>query len=212
MQKHKKADWLIMALIAIFYIFGALQLANPETRTLYTGMTPWVLLFSVLFLGLYDKTPKRSGLLLFSLIVAVLSFGVEVWGVATGDVFGSYSYGSELGVKIAETPLLIGLNWVLLLYLSAAISSFLPRNILSWIILPSILMVGYDMVMEQVAPRMDMWSWGGDVIPVQNYLVWGVLALLFHTLRYVMNITVRNRMALFLFTIQVLFFLIILIA
>ncbi|MDO4790260.1 MAG: carotenoid biosynthesis protein [Porphyromonas sp.] len=211
LRKYSKLDLLLMGVISLFYIFGAIQLGQPETKLFYSGMTPFVLLFSLLFLAFYDRTRQKGMLIFLSVLVAVSSFGVEVWGVATGEVFGSYAYGEELGIKIAGTPLLIGLNWVLLLYLTAAMCSFMPRNFLSWIILPSALMLIYDIVMEQVAPRMDMWSWGGDVIPIQNYVVWGVLALIFHTLRYVMNVDIRNRMATFLFSIQVLFFLIILV-
>ena len=71
-------------------------------------------------------------------------------------------------------------------------------------------MVGYDLIMEQVAPKMDMWSWQNDVIPLRNYLMWGLLAIVFHTLRYAMKVSDRNRMALPLFIVQTLFFLLIL--
>lgn len=210
MQKYSTIDRVVMGVIALFYIVGAFQLGRPEMRATYAGMTPLVLLFSMLFLTIYDRSTDRPKLLLFALIVALASFGVEVWGVATGYVFGGYAYGSELGTKVAETPLLIGLNWILLVYMSGAMVNALPRNPLYAIVLPSAFMIGYDIVMEQVAPRMDMWSWEGDIIPLQNYIVWGVLALLFHALRYVMKIPIRNRMAGFLFVVQVLFFVIIL--
>lgn len=210
MQKYSTIDRVVMGVIALFYIVGAFQLGRPEMRATYAGMTPLVLLFSMLFLTIYDRSTDRPKLLLFALIVALASFGVEVWGVATGYVFGGYAYGSELGTKVAETPLLIGLNWILLVYMSGAMVNTLPRNPLYAIVLPSAFMIGYDIVMEQVAPRMDMWSWEGDIIPLQNYIVWGVLALLFHALRYVMKIPIRNRMAGFLFVVQVLFFVIIL--
>lgn len=196
--------------IVLFYVVGAFILAKPEMRVIYAGLTPLVLLLSMLFLTIYDRSADRLKLLLFTLIVALTSFGVEVWGVATGYVFGSYAYGNELGMKVANTPLLIGLNWILLVYMSGAIVNALPRNWVYSIILPSALMIGYDIVMEQVAPRMNMWSWKGDIIPLQNYIVWGIIALLFHTLRYMMSITVRNRMAGLLFAVQVVFFLIIL--
>lgn len=210
MQKYSTIDRVVMGVIALFYIVGAFQLGRPEMRATYAGMTPLVLLFSMLFLTIYDRSTDRPKLLLFALIVALASFGVEVWGVATGYVFGGYAYGSELGTKVAETPLLIGLNWILLVYMSGAMVNTLPRNPLYAIVLPSAFMIGYDIVMEQVAPRMDMWSWEGGIIPLQNYIVWGVLALLFHALRYVMKIPIRNRMAGFLFVVQVLFFVIIL--
>ncbi len=101
---------------------------------------------------------------------------VEMWGgVNTGALFGSYLYGSGLGPRIAGTPPFIGLSWVLMIYLTSAI--FTPPmqcNLLDGIVWPSLMMVGYDLVMEHVAPKMDMWSWQEDVIPpIQNYLMWG---------------------------------------
>jgi putative membrane protein len=73
-------------------------------------------------------------------------------------------------------------------------------------------MVGYDLIMEQVAPKMDMWSWQNDMVPLQNYLMWALLAVIFHTLRYRMKVRDRNVMALPLFVVQTLFFLLILLS
>lgn len=97
-----------------------------------------------------------------------------------------------------------------MIYLTSAIFAPLRRNLLNGILWPSLLMVGYDLIMEQVAPKMDMWSWQNDVIPLRNYLMWGLLAIVFHTLRYAMKVSDRNRMALPLFIVQTLFFLLIL--
>lgn len=204
--KFNKTDWILIAVVSCFYVFGAVNFVKGGAKDLYIKLTPLVLLFSLLILGLYDKSPRTLKSLLFALSVAVSSFLVELAGVATGVVFGEYSYGSALGFKLGGTPLLIGINWIFLIYTSAAIMAPFKKHILNSVVLPSLLMVGYDLIMEQIAPEIDMWSWAGGSAPVQNYLAWGLLALIFHALRYILNIEFKNRMALFIFAIQFIFF------
>lgn len=199
--------------IAVIYAVGVAGFTIPFTHGIFMLLTPLVLLFSLGLLIWCDRDRGRGGQLnriVFYLFVFTAGFLVEMWGVNTGTLFGSYLYGSGLGPKIVGTPPLIGLNWVLMIYLTSAIFAPLRRNLLNGILWPSLLMVGYDLIMEQVAPKMDMWSWQNDVIPLQNYLMWGLLAIVFHTLRYAMKVSDRNRMALPLFIVQTLFFLLIL--
>ena len=206
----KWIDWVIVALVMVFYTYGAFGLAREETRELYTSLTPLVLLSSLVILSVYDRSPKQIKALIYMLSVAVVSFCVEVLGVATGVIFGEYSYGTSLGPKIGGTPLLIGINWIFLVYATAAIQAPLGRGIITTIVIPTLLMLGYDIIMEQVAPMMQMGSWEGGSIPLQNYVVWGALAALFHAVRYWLRIDFRNRIAPFIFLIQILFFSIIL--
>lgn len=196
--------------IAVIYAVGVAGFSIPLTHGIFMFLTPLVLLLSLALLLCYDRDRSKGRQLsrmLFYLFVFTAGFLVEMWGVNTGALFGSYLYGSGLGPKIWGTPPLIGLNWVLMIYLTSAIFTPLKRNLLNGIILPSLLMVGYDLILEQVAPKMDMWSWQHDVVPLQNYLMWGLLALIFHTVRYAMRVRDRNRMALPLFVVQTLFFL-----
>jgi putative membrane protein len=39
-------------------------------------------------------------------------------------------------------------------------------------------MVGVDVFIEPVAMANDFWSWKDDVVPMQNYLGWGILSFL----------------------------------
>ena len=206
----KWIDWVVVVLVMAFYTYGAFALAREETRELYTSLTPLVLLSSLFILCIYDRSPKHIKALIYSLSVVIVSFCVELLGVATGVIFGEYGYGTSLGPKIAGTPLLIGINWIFLVYATAAIQAPLGRGVITTIVIPTLLMLGYDAIMEQVAPMMQMWSWEGGSVPLQNYLVWGALAGLFHTVKYWLRIDFRNRIAPFIFLIQILFFSIIL--
>ncbi|EFC73145.1 carotenoid biosynthesis protein [Prevotella melaninogenica] len=208
--RFKWIDWVVVVLVMAFYTYGAFGLTRGETRELYTSLTPLVLLSSLFILCIYDRSPKHIKALIYILSVVIVSFSVEFLGVATGVIFGEYGYGTSLGPKIAGTPLLIGINWIFLVYATAAIQAPLGRGVITTIVIPTLLMLGYDAIMEQVAPMMQMWSWEGGSVPLQNYLVWGALAGLFHTVKYWLRIDFRNRIAPFIFFIQILFFSIIL--
>ena len=201
--------------IAVIYAVGVAGFIIPFTHRYFMLLTPLVLLLSLALLIWYDRDRRKGGQLnriVFYLFVFTAGFLVEMWGVNTGTLFGNYLYGSGLGPKVNGTPPLIGLNWVLMIYLTSAIFTPRRRNLLNGIVWPSLLMVGYDLIMEQVAPKMDMWSWQNDIVPLQNYLMWGVLAVIFHTLRYRMRVRDGNPMALPLFVVQTLFFLLILLS
>jgi putative membrane protein len=73
------------------------------------------------------------------------------------------------------------------------------------------MMVVYDLVLEQVAPDLDMWQWAGDVVPFRNYLSWFLVALVFQICGKLIRIRFTNRMAAVLLIIQFLFFLILVI-
>ena len=201
--------------IAVIYAVGVAGFIIPFTHRYFMLLTPLVLLLSLALLIWYDRDRRKGGQLnriVFYLFVFTAGFLVEMWGVNTGALFGSYLYGSSLGPKIYGTPPLIGLNWVLMIYLTSAIFTTQRRNMLNGIVWPSLLMVGYDLIMEQVAPKMDMWSWQNEIVPLQNYLMWGVLAVTFHTVRHAMRVRDRNTMALPLFVVQTLFFLLIMLS
>ena len=130
-------------------------------------------------------------------------------GVQTGVLFGHYIYGSALGPKIWDTPILIGLNWLLLIYCTAAIVNGLISKKVYRIILASVLMVLYDLVLEYVAPAMDMWTWDSKYPGPRNFIMWFFLSLLFHSLLQGTNIIIKNKPARYLFLIQFIFFCII---
>jgi putative membrane protein len=113
-------------------------------------------------------------------LVAVLGYFIEVIGVKTGFVFGSYVYGQSLGYKLFAVPLLIGVNWSVLLYCTAQLSQF--KNTIVNAILGAILMVVLDFFIEQNAAKFDFWYWKNGIIPIQNYIAWFFVALLLNLL------------------------------
>jgi len=102
------------------YGVGLAGMLLPFSRELFITITPLNLLFAALFL-FYGRWPSRR-VLFTGLAVFAASFLVEAVGVNTGMIFGSYSYGSALGPKLWNTPVIIGLNWFVLIYCTNVIS------------------------------------------------------------------------------------------
>jgi len=136
----------------------------------------------------------------------LVSYLVEVAGVNSQLIFGKYMYGQGLGLKVFETPLMIGILWAMLIYCSASITERFRLPAVLQVVLASVLVVMYDAVLEQVAPFLDMWYWNGNTVPLQNYVVWFILALIFHTLVKFKKVQTANPLASAIFICQFLFF------
>ena len=207
--KYSVWDWVVTGLLVIFYTVGFIGFEMPRTHSLFVKLTPLALLLSIVVLIRYHEGKACKKTWLFLAFVFAGGFLIEVAGVNTGLIFGHYNYGEGLSIKLFDTPLMIGVNWALMVYLSAAVVASLRQNYAVQVLLPSAIMVAYDVIMEQVAPKMDMWNWAGETIPLQNYLLWATIAVVFHAVRYFIRLEVKNRMALPILIIQSIFFLLI---
>ncbi|MCX6334660.1 MAG: carotenoid biosynthesis protein [Bacteroidia bacterium] len=207
---HKKEKEISIILI-VFFIIGILGVAAPLSRTLFIALIPLALLLSIVFLILFHQSQTWKKEVLVFLSIFLVSFLIEAAGVKYGFIFGIYGYGDGLGIKILGTPLLIGVNWLLLVYCTSVIFEKTPVGSIWKISGASVLMVLYDFVMEQVAPNMDMWSFEGGAAPLRNYFSWFILALLFQSMLKITGIRIINRIAPLVFYCQLVFFIILLI-
>lgn len=191
-----------------FYIIGIAGMVIPATSALFMKLTPLALLmnFGLLLIHHENKFSTKT-ILIFSLIL-LSGFFIEILGVQTGIIFGEYTYGKGLGWKLWDTPLIIGLNWLLLVYTTATITQKIKIHNIIRIALGAGMMLVYDLIMEQVAPRMDMWSWKNGIIPIENYIAWFVIASLFHTLIQFTGIKIRNKLSETVLIAQFVFFVI----
>lgn len=196
----------ITLLFAIFFSVGVVGMLLPTTAEYFQQLTPFALLLSFTVLALSDESEHRRKLIIYLLFIYVTSFAIEVIGVYTGVIFGTYSYGNNLGVKLWETPLIIGANWFFLVYTSAAIFEKVKIAPALKVLLASSSMLAYDIVMEQVAPKLDMWDWKHPSVPFQNYLTWFLIALIFHIGLRWFKIKIKNKLALTVLLCQFIFF------
>jgi bisanhydrobacterioruberin hydratase len=198
----------VKGFIIILYTVGIIGSSLPFTHDFFIVLTPVILLLSFAMLLNFHTPVLDSKTSIVFIIIFLISFLAEVAGVRTGQIFGTYSYGRGLGLKLFNTPLLIGLNWVMLVYCTAAILEKIPVGSIGKIAIASLLMVLYDLVMEQVAPPLDMWAFSSGFAPLRNYISWFILAVIFHSLVRLTGIRLINRLAPLIFYCQAAFFII----
>ena len=191
--------------LLIFYAVGLAGLSIPASRSFFVLLTPFALLLSSFIVALFHGKFSQKAILVFAFIFTA-SFIVEVIGVNTGAIFGSYTYGHGLGIKLFNTPLIIGLNWLLLVYVSNSVLEKTNWHAAIKIFGAAFLLLAYDVLLEQVAPQLSMWTFDESPVPRRNYVAWFVLALLFSLVINLLKINTKNRIAPVVFGIQTLFF------
>lgn len=164
------------AVFAVFFAVGTVGHYLQHGRPIMLAATPWFLLL----FGLIALIPLiASGNLRF-LTWGAAAFGVtfflEVLGVRTGRIFGAYTYGQTLGVKLFDVPLVIGFNWLIVV---AGIISMVAHLRLNRVAKSALVGTGallFDLVLEPVAMGLDYWSWEAGTVPLQNYIAWWIIA------------------------------------
>jgi putative membrane protein len=190
----------------LFYAVGIAGLIIPVTIPLFIRLFPFALLLSLIGLIVFHSHPFDTKTLLVFAGIFLLGLFVEVLGVNTGKIFGNYSYGNALGIKLYHTPLIIGLNWLMLVYLTASVFNRFSFSAPLKIVFASLSMVLYDFLLEPAAPRLEMWNWDENLVPVKNYIDWFLVAFVFHTLVKLFRVKTDNPLALTLFFCQLFFF------
>lgn len=194
------------ALFARFYAVGLLLWLLPATRWLFTAITTPSLLLTTAAALLFHRVWNPKTVLWFAAVVST-AFLLELAGVRDARIFGPYAYGPGLAPLVDGTPLVIGLNWLWLVYASHDVAARLVRRPWLRILAGSVAMVGYDLAMEWAAPAMRMWHFDGGYAPARNFVVWFAAALIYHTGFEALAIRSDNRPARALFCLQVAFFL-----
>ncbi len=190
------------------YIVGILGICAEVSREQILLLTPINLLFTT-GMYLWSNEGIEKPLLRASIIVALIGFFVEVAGVKTGVLFGSYYYGPTLGPHLLEVPPTMGINWVLLSLSSFGIFFHLKLNKYLKMIFAAALMVGLDYFIEPVAMSLDFWQWEGGVVPLKNYIMWFSTAAIIQYILYRILPDINQKTSLFVFFLQFIFFLII---
>ena len=172
----ERTTQISVCMIWLFHISGALGILYGD-REFFLQTTPINLFFTLVLLFANLKNPdRRMGWA--AILAFTLGMLVEILGVNYGLIFGTYSYGENLGVKVLGVPVLIGANWVMLSFITGAMGDALfKNNKISAAISGAVLMGLIDLVIAPVAPIVDSSPFSEHVAPLSNYVGWFLVAL-----------------------------------
>lgn len=193
-------------MIVVWYLVGIVGFTIPALRPFMQLLTPWGMLMATVLLMVFHEPANVKSWVMFSGI-AVAGFLVELLGVNTRLLFGHYEYGVTLGPKLWNTPLVIGLNWLVLIY---CVSTLLKPVRHRWYfpLAGALMMVAFDWLMEPVAMDTGMWQWAEGRVPVKNYIDWFVVSGILFLMIRLFKVEFSNRIALLLFIMQGVFFMV----
>jgi bisanhydrobacterioruberin hydratase len=191
-------------LLIVIYAVGILTTLAGYADNLMK-LTAYNLLFATALL-IYNAKVTNKAYAIWFMLIGVSGYLIELVGILTGLIFGEYSYGDGLGIKLFDVPLMIGVNWSVLVFASAALVDQLKIRIWMKAAMAATMMVLYDFLLEPVAVRFDFWTWSGNDIPVQNYIAWWIIAF-FMLLGVITRVKpLENKIAGYVIGIQTLFF------
>ena len=191
-------------IIWLFNISGILGILSSNSEW-FLKLTPINLSMYVILI-IWCAEHIRNTFLLAFFIPFVIGFITEYLGVNYGLIFGSYSYGDNLGLKLAGVPLMICVNWAVLTIITADISSILHKNIFVQSLLGGFIMMLLDLMIEVSAPRFDFWAFENSVIPIKNYVAWFIIGSIAHYLYRQVNTNTNKKVSIHIFVAITIFF------
>jgi uncharacterized membrane protein len=171
----------------------------------FISKTPLNLIIAAILLTIHFPIDNFKKVVV-ALVIFASSLLIEWIGVHFGFLFGVYEYGKNLGLKIDGVPLLIGVNWAVLILSTAAIADRWVKSILLKILLGALLMVFMDFFIETSAPPFDFWIWASGVAPLRNYIAWFIVSALLHTFYHRTKMKGDFTFSCHLYAAQLLFF------
>ena len=201
-MKEKYKSYFLYFLILV-YVSGSIGfVVNPS---FFSPFTPYTLLLTCFVFLIHSPLADKKFIFAF-FSIAFLGFIIEVIGVKTGFIFGKYSYGNGLGIKLLEVPLIISINWAILICAGIKIVSSIFVNKIKVLILAALLVTGIDLIIEQVAPKLDFWQFENGLPGLHNYLGWIGVTFFISYFFYRIIIKGNRTVSLIILILQIIFF------
>ena len=206
-RKKNIKNWYYQWFLVATFLLGLIGHSFEVSRSLMISLTPLVLLVSSLVVCYPVMLNADKTTIMWCIITFVLTFFAEVVGVQSGLIFGSYAYGEVLGFKILDVPLIIGINWMLIMLGSISLAQYLTKNIYLTALLAGLFSVIFDIILEPVAISLGYWQWSSISPPFTNYYSWFVIVFLLTILYVKLKVYVGSPLPRFYLFVQTVFFL-----
>ena len=167
-----------VTLIILFHVVGLAGFFIPILNPLFIKLVPYhLLLMLVVIMYSYGRVSLRITGFLAS--IWLMGFCCEYIGVHTGWLFGDYKYGDTLGPQLSGIPLIIGINWFLLIFSAGALMQRTKlRKPAMRIVTGATILTLLDILIEPVAVKLDYWRWANPVVPLKNYVCWFLISII----------------------------------
>ncbi len=193
-------------LVVLFFTVGFIGFTSAEYSNQFKQLVPFhlLLMFVLMLISHEDKNKAFGTFLLFTFIAGFL---IEFMGVTTGLIFGNYSYGATLGPKLVDIPILIGVNWILVIYSAGMfLKIFRIKNHNKRALIGALMITVLDFFIEPVAIKYDYWSWAAGEVPLHNYVGWFLFSYTLLRVFFHLKFRKNNFAAIVLFIVQFVFF------
>ena len=167
-MKETYKSYFLYFLILV-YVSGSIGfVVNP---TFFSPFTPYTLLFTCFVFLIHQPISDKKYISAF-FSIAILGYIIELIGIKTGLLFGNYSYGNGLGFKLFDVPLIISINWAMLICAGIVTVSKVFNNKFIVISVTALVVTFIDLIIEQVAHKLDFWKFESGMPGLHNYLGW----------------------------------------
>lgn len=200
---RKYSAWFLL----VIYAVGVVGHLYDKTIPLMLTLTPFTLLLGAVLI-LYSEITKNKFIVMWFLLSYLITFIIEVVGVKSKLIFGDYYYGNVLGTQLFDVPLIIGINWVMVVLGAISVAQRLFNKKLLVVISAGAISTVFDFILEPVAVKLGYWVWFNNQIPVQNYFAWFFISSIISILFLSMKIIVKKSLAEKYLYIQCVFFVI----
>lgn len=184
--------YLVLAIYALARVLEVIP--NPLPQTAIVALD----VLSAMAFALVHGTRQYGlrAILAFTAICIVVGNLIENLGVATGFPFGRYYFSGLMGPKLFHVPILLGLAYIGMAYVSFTLARLIAGNrdaplsglrLLTLPLAAGFIMVGWDLAQDPVwATLLHGWVWldGGPWfgVPISNFLGWYLTVFIIYLL------------------------------
>ncbi len=165
-----------LSILILFHCIGFVGIAFIN-KEVFANLTMMNLLLSLLLVAVSHQGSNKAFIFLF-LFTWMLGYAVELLGIETGFPFGNYQYGHSLGPRLFDVPIIIGVNWFLMVMGGGYLALRFFSHKVVRVVVAALVMVLVDVLIETVAPALNYWYWKDDIVPLANFVGWFAVALI----------------------------------